>query len=60
MQDNQSLILLSKNFLFSAGKSSKHASARYFFVAGKLKYKEVRIAYYLTEEIIVDFSSKPL
>ena len=33
---------------------------QYFFIADKIKKKEVRIAYYPTDEIVADFSSKLL
>ena len=60
MQDNKSEILLQKNWPFSTGKGSKHINIRYFFVVDKIKNKEVKIIYCPTEEMIVDFNTKPL
>ena len=59
MQDNQSCILLQKNYPYSNGKGSKHIHVRYFFVVDKIKNKEVKIVYCPTEKMIADFSSKP-
>ena len=36
MQDNKSLIILYKNYLFSIGKGMKHINIYYFFVLDKL------------------------
>ena len=59
MQDNQSCILLQKNYPYSNGKGSKHIDVQYFFVVDKIKNEEVKIVYCPTEKMIADFSSKP-
>ena len=59
MQDNQSCILLQKNYPYSNGKGSKHIHIRYFFVVDKIRNKEVKIAYCPTAKMIANYSSKP-
>ena len=59
MQDNQSCILLQKNYPYSNGKGSKHIHIRYFFVVDKIRNKEVKIVYCPTAKMIADYSSKP-
>ena len=41
-------------------KRSKYINARYFFVVDKVEKKEVRIVYCSTEEMVADFSTKPI
>ena len=50
MQNNQSSILLQKNYPLSTEKSS--------IVADKIKKKEERLVYCPTDEMVADFSSK--
>ena len=59
MQDNDSGILVQKNYPYSTRKGSKHIHIRYFFVVDKVKNKEVKIIYCLTDKMWADFSSKP-
>ena len=60
MQDNKSCVLLHTTHPFSVGKGSKHTNIRYFFVVDKIDKKEAKIVCCSTEEIVADFSSKPL
>ena len=60
MQDNQSCMLMHKNHPFSVGKGGKHINARCFFIVNKMDSREVCIVYCPTEQMVADFSSKPL
>ena len=60
MQDNKSSVLMHKNYPYSIGKSYKHANARCFFAVDKIKKKEVKLVYCPTEEMLGNYSSKPL
>ena len=60
LQDNQSAIRLQKHHPFSVGKGSKHIHIRYFFAVDKISKKEVRIVYCPTEDMVADYSTKPL
>ena len=60
LQDNQSAIRLQKHHPFSVGKGSKHIHIRYFFAVDKITKKEVRIVYCPTEDMVADYSTKPL
>ena len=44
----------------SVGKGSRHIKIKYFFVTDKIQYKELKIIYYPTKEMIADFFKKPL
>ena len=59
-QDNMSSILLERNGRSLSGKRTRHISIRYFFVADRIKSRELRVAYCPTEEMLVDFYTKPL
>ena len=59
MQDNQSSILMQKNYSYSNGKGSKHINVRYFFVVDKISNKEFKIVYCPTDKMIADYSRKP-
>ena len=59
-QDNQSVMLLEKNYPFSVGKGSKHIHVRYFFVTDKIQKKKVKLLYCPTDKIIADYHTKPL
>ena len=59
MQDNKSIISLHKNYPYSVGKGSKHIHVRYFFIVDCIEKKEMKLLYYPTEEMIIDYSSKP-
>ena len=58
-QDNESCILLHKNYPHSVKKGSKHIHVRHFFVVDKLNKKEVKIVCCPTDKMIADYSSKP-
>ena len=60
MQDNKSTIRLQKHYPYSVGKGSKHINIRYYFVVDKVKQKEIKIIYCPTDEMIADYSTKPL
>ena len=60
MQDNKSCVQLHKNHPFSVGSGSKHINIRYFFVVDRIDKKEVKMACCPTEEMVADYSSKPL
>ena len=51
---------LQKNYPYSAGKGSKHIHIRYFFVVDKIEKKEIKIIYCPTEDMVADYSTKPL
>jgi hypothetical protein len=59
-QDNQSAMLLERNGRASSGKRTRHVDIRYFFVADRIKKKQLRVEYCPTEEMIADFFTKPL
>ena len=59
MQDNDSAIVVHKNYPYSTRKGTKHIHVRYFFVVDKIRSKEVKVIYYPTEKMWADFSSKP-
>ena len=53
-------MLLEKNGRRSAGKGSRHVKIKYFFIADKVKSKEVKILYCPTGDMTADFYTKPL
>ena len=59
-QDNKSTIFFCNNGTASSSKCTRHINVRYFFVANRVKQKELRIEYCLTQEMIADFFTKPL
>ena len=59
-QDNQSAMRLERNGRSSCGKQTRHLNMRYFFIADRIKAKQVRIEYCPTEHMIGDFFTKPL
>ena len=59
-QDNQSAIRLERNGRSSCGKQTQHLNMRYFFIASRVRDKQVRIEYCLTTDMIGDFFTKPL
>ena len=60
MQVNEPCTLLHKNHPFSVGKGSKHTNIRCFFVVDNIRKHEVKIVHYPTDEMVEDFSTKPL
>jgi hypothetical protein len=59
-QDNKSSILLETNGRGSSGKRTRHIALRYFFIADRVKSKEIRIEYFPTGIMIADYFTKPL
>jgi hypothetical protein len=59
-QDNKSSILLDTNGRGSSGKLTRHIAVRYFFIADGVKSKEIRIEYFSTGIMTVDYFTKPL
>jgi hypothetical protein len=58
-QDNKSSILLETNRRGSSGKRTRHIAVRYFFIADRVKSKEICIEYCPTGIIIADYFTKP-
>jgi hypothetical protein len=58
-QDNKSSILLETNGRGSSGKRTRHINVRYFFIADRVKSKEVRIEYCPTGIMLADYFTKP-
>jgi hypothetical protein len=59
-QDNKSSILLETNSRGSSSKRTIHIAIRYFFIADRVKSKEIRIEYCPTGIMIADYFTKPL
>jgi hypothetical protein len=59
-QDNKSTILLASNGRASSSKRTRHMNIRYYFIADRVKAKELRIEYCPTKEMMADFHTKPL
>ena len=59
-QDNESAIRLEKNEKFSSHKATKHINIRYFFITDQINKKNVTVKYCPTDDLTVDFMSKPL
>ena len=59
-QDNQSEIRMEQNGKNSCTRNSRHIDIRYYFVAERVKKKEINIKYFPTEIMLADFFTKPL
>jgi hypothetical protein len=59
-QDNKSSILLEKNGKASSSKRTKHINIRYFFITDRVSKEEVSIVWCPTEDMILDYATKPL
>jgi hypothetical protein len=59
-QDNKSSILLENNGRGSSGKRTRHMNVRYFFIADRVKSKEIRIEYCPTGIMVADYFTKAL
>jgi hypothetical protein len=59
-QDNKSSILLESNGRGSSGQRTRHMNVRYFFIADRVKSKEIRIEYCPTGIMVADYFTKPL
>ena len=58
-QDNQSTITLIKKGK-STSERTRHVDLRYFFIADRVKSKEVTVEYMPTKQMIADLHTKPL
>jgi hypothetical protein len=59
-QDNKSTIQLAENGRPNIGKRSRHLNIKYFFVTDLINRKQVSIKYCPTDEMVVDYMTKPL
>jgi hypothetical protein len=59
-QDNKSAMLLENNGRACSSKQIRHINFRCFFVADRIRAKEVRIEYCPTGSRLVDFFTQPL
>jgi hypothetical protein len=59
-EDNKSSMLLMKNGRLSSGKRTKHLDIRYFYVQKLIQRGIVKIEHCSTENMVIDFFTKPL
>ena len=59
-QDNKSGMKLIMNGKRSCGPGSRHINIRYFFMKNRVDTEGINVVYYPTEEMLVDFYTKPL
>ena len=59
-QDNKSSILLETNGRGSSGMRTRHMNVRYFFIADRVKSKEICIEYCPTGIMVADYFTKAL
>jgi hypothetical protein len=59
-KDNKSAILLETNRRGSSGKRTRHINVQYFFIANRVKSREIKIAHCPTGIMIADYFTKPL
>jgi len=59
-QDNQSAIRLTKNGRASCGQKSCHIDIRFFFMQDRFESEGISVVYCPTDEMLVDFFTKPL
>ena len=59
-QDNQAAIRLHENRVLSRKKGSRHIDIRFFFFKDRVDSGDIEIAFCGTENMVVDFMSKPL
>ena len=57
-KDKKSMILLSESSRMSNSKRTKHLNVRYFFVIGRIKKGEIRVANCPTKNILADLFTK--
>ena len=58
-QYNQSTMLLASNRKASSGKRTNYINIRYLFVADRILNKENSVEYFLTDDMLSDFFTKP-
>ena len=59
-QDNHSTIRMEKNGRNSCTGNSRHINIRYFFMKDKINKREMRVDYFPTHIMLVDFFTKQL
>ena len=59
-QDNQSAMLLERNGRASSGRRTRHINMRHFFVADRIRQKEMRVEHCPTGDMLADLFTKPL
>jgi hypothetical protein len=59
-QDNTSTIKLEENGKESLGKRTRHFDIKYFYVTDLVGRNEVTIEYCSTDDMIVDYNTKPV
>ncbi len=59
-QDNKSAMLLETNGRASSSKCTRHIEIRYYYVADQVATGDLRVVWCPTDEMIVDFLTKPL
>ena len=59
-QNNQAAIELKENEKFSISKRTRHINIECFFIADQMKKKHVRVKCCPTDELMMNFMSKPL
>ena len=58
-QDNTLTLKLMKNGKLSSGKRTRHFDIRLFYVTDLIERNECYCKYYLTEDMLKDYMSKP-
>ncbi len=59
-QDNKSAMLLETNGQALSSKRTRHIEIRYYYVADQVAKGDLRVVWCPTDEMIVDFLTKPL
>ena len=60
LQDNQSTIQLENNGKWSSHKRTRHIDIRMFFITDKITDGTMRVEYCPTDDMVMDYMSKPL
>ena len=59
-QDNKSATSLEKNGKASSSKRTRHINMRYYFITDCIKVNELQVKYYLIDDIVAIYLTKPL
>jgi hypothetical protein len=59
-RDNQAAMKLEMNDKTSSGKRTRHIDIKYFFTNDLINWKEIKIEFYPTTEMLGDYMTKPL
>ena len=59
-QDNQAAMLLLKSSMLSRRKRLRHIDIRFFFIKDRIDSGEVEVVYCNTDDMTVDYLTKPL